>query len=135
MSRYHGKTGRIYVSVDASATAEPVVSMSAWSLALPRDRVDVTAFGDANKQKVQGLPDISGSFSGWFDDSEDALYTAADSSDGAKIYLYPDAENAPLAYWYGTAWIDISEVTAGVAEAVAVSASFEAAGAWQRIKG
>lgn len=106
--------------------------MATWSLSLAKDRFDVTAFGDANKQKVQGLAEVSGSFSGFWDDTEDTLFTAADSADGTKIYLYPDAANAESKYHYGPAWLDISEVAADVNGSVNVSGTFEANGAWDR---
>lgn len=132
MARYHGKEGQVYVSTTGTGNAVPVVALSTWSLSLAKDRVDVTAFGDSNKQKVQGLAEVSGSGSGWFDDTEATLFTASDSSDGCKIYLYPDAANAESKYWYGPAWLDISEVGTDVNNAVTVSFSFEANGAWDR---
>lgn len=132
MARYHGKTGRAYVSTTGTGAAVAVIAMTDWSISLARDKVEVTAFGDTNKQYVQGLPDVSGSISGWFDDTETTLYTAADSADGCKIYLYPDAANAPARYWYGPAFLDIGEVATGVTAAVSVSSNFVANGAWGR---
>jgi hypothetical protein len=132
MARYHGKSGQVYVSTTGTGTCIPVVALSSWSISLAKDRVDVTAFGDSNKQKVQGLAEVSGSISGWFDDTEATLFTAADSADGTKLYLYPDAANAPTKYWYGAAFLDISEVGTQVDGAVSVSASFDANGTWAR---
>ena len=132
MARYHGKTGRIYVSTTGTGAAVAVISQSTWSISLSRDQVEVTAFGDTNKQYVTGLPDVSGSFSGFWDDTEDTIYTAADSADGTKIYLYPDAANAATKYWYGPAFLDISDVTTEVSGAVTVSGAFRARGAWGR---
>lgn len=132
MARYHGKSGQVYVSTTGSGNAVAVSGLSSWSLSLAKDRVDVTAFGDSNKQKVQGLAEVSGNFSGFFDDTDSTLFSAADSADGCKIYLYPDAANAASKYWYGPAWLDISEVGSAVDGAVTVSGSFEANGAWGR---
>lgn len=131
MARYHGKTGRVYVSTTGSGNAVPVVAMATWSLSMAKDRVDVTAFGDSNKQKVQGLAEITGGFTGFWDDTEDTLFTASESADGCKVYLYPDRSGAESKYWYGPAWLDISEVAADVNGAVVVSGSFEANGAWK----
>lgn len=132
MARYHGKEGQVYVSTSGSTVAVPVIALSNWSLSLARDRVDVTAFGDVNKTKVQGLAEVSGSASGFWDDTEDTLFDAADSADGTNMYLYPDAANAEAKYWYGTAFLDISEIGAAVDGAVPVSVTFEAKGAWDR---
>ena len=132
MARYHGKEGQIYMSTTGSGTAVPVVSLTQWSLSQARDRVDVTAFGDTNKQQVQGLPDISGSITGWWNDTEATPFTAEASADGTKLYLYPDAANAETKYWYGPAFVDIQAVETDVNGAVSLSLSFVANGAWDR---
>lgn len=130
MARYHGRKGRVYMSTSGSGTAVPVDSLSEWVLNMATDRVDVTAFGDANKQSVQGLPDISGSFSGFWDDTEDDVWSARDSTDGVKIYLYPSTDAASK-YWYGLAWVDFS-VNVPVGGAATLSGTFSAAGNWGR---
>jgi len=106
------------------------VSLSAWTLDRATDKVDVTAFGDANKTYVQGLPDIKGTITGWFDSADDALFDAADSTDGAVLYLYPSTL-APTIYHYGPAWIDAS-ISVDAKGAVAITGSFVANGAWGR---
>jgi hypothetical protein len=129
MAVYHGKKGSILISTSAAGAASAVLSMTEWSLDMPTDRVETTAFGDTNKTYVQGLRDISGAFSGFWNDAETKLFTAAASTDGIRMYLYPDLTNAPSKYAYGPAWLDVS-VNTGVAGAVAVSGSFAANGAW-----
>lgn len=128
MARYHGKKGTIYISTSGSGTAVAAVALNSFTLNMPTDKVEVTAFGDTNKQYVQGLPDISGDLSGFWDDTSDALYDASRSSDGVKLYLYPSSD-APTKYWYGPAWVDFS-LSTGSAASVDVSASFVANGAW-----
>lgn len=130
MARYHGRKGRVYMSTSGSGNASPVNSLSEWVLNMATDRVDVTAFGDTNKQTVQGLPDISGTFSGFWDDTEDRVWTARDSSDGVKLYLYPSTD-AATKYWYGTAWVDFS-VTVPVSGAAQLRGTFSAKGDWGR---
>jgi len=130
VSRYHGKKGKIYISTSGSGTAANVISLSAWSLDKSTDKVDVTAFGDTNKTYVQGLPDIKGSFSGFWDDTSTAIFTGADSTDGVKVYLYPSSD-APTCYHYGPAWLDAS-MDNGVTAAVQIKGSFVANGAWGR---
>lgn len=128
MARYHGRKGTIYMSPDGTAAASPLGSMSSWDLNMATDTVEVTAFGDANKVYVQGLPDLSGSMSGFFDDTNDTLFDAAASADGCKIYLYPSSD-APTVYWYGPAWVDAS-ISTGVGAAVTTSANFRAKSSW-----
>jgi len=131
MARYHGKKGKILMSTSGSGTATPVASMATWSLDVTTDRVEVTAFGDANKQYVQGLGDYSGAFSGLWDDTEATVFTGQTSSTGVKLYLYPDYTNAVTKYWYGTANVDYS-VSVDVGDAVKVTGTFGAAGDWGR---
>lgn len=130
MARYHGGRAVVYLATTGSGTAAPAISLSDWSLDKSTDKVDVTAFGDLNKVAVQGLPALKGTFSGFFDDTDDSLFDGAESGDGVKIYLYPSAL-APTIYHYGPAWLDAS-ITVGVSAAVAIKGSFEAKGSWGR---
>lgn len=128
MARYHGKKGVVYMSTTGSGAAASVVGMKSWSLNMPTDKVEVTAFGDSNKRYVQGLPDATGDLSGWWDDTSDTLYDASRSTDGVNMYLYPSTD-APTKYWYGPAWVDFSINTPGDG-GIEVTASFVANGAW-----
>lgn len=130
MARYHGKKGKVYMSTSGTGNAVAVASLSSWSIDQSTDKAETTAFGDANKTYVQGLPDISGSLSGFFDDADNTLFTGSGSSDGVKMYLYPSVD-APTRYWYGPAWVDYS-IEAGVGDAVSLSADFAANGSWGR---
>lgn len=118
------------MSTTGAGTAVQAVALTSWSLDMPTDRVEVTSFEDANKVYVQGKRDISGEFSGFWDDTDDALFDASESTTPVKLYLYPSAD-APTSYFYGTAWVDAS-IEVGVDGAVAISGSFQAATAWSR---
>jgi len=127
---YHGGKAVIYGSATGTGDAIVMISLSSWSLDRSTDKVEVTAFGDTNKVYVQGLPDIKGTLSGYFDSGDDKLFDGADSADGVKLYLYPSS-GCPTVYHYGPAWLDAS-IAADVKGAVTVSASFVANGAWGR---
>lgn len=131
MAKYHGQKGRVYLSTSGAGNAALVIALTSWSLDMPTDRVEVTAFEDTNKVYVQGKKDISGEFSGFWDDTDDALFDAAESTTAVKCYLYPSAD-ASSKYFYGTAWVDAS-IETGVDAAVAISGSFQAAGSWGRM--
>lgn len=128
MSAYAGRKGVIYLSTTGSGNASTVIKMNAWTVNRTTDKIEVTAFGDANKTYVQGLPDVQGTFSGFWDDSESKPFTAAGSSDGVKLYLYPSSDSTSK-YWYGPAWLDLS-MEVGVNGAVSLSGSFAANGSW-----
>lgn len=130
MPRYHGKGGMVYISTTAAGALSMAVSLSKWSLDMKTDKVEVTAFGDNNRRYVAGLKDVAGAISGFWDDTGDTLWQAADSGDGVKMVLYP-SRLAPTKYWTGPAWLDASiDVDSGGANTV--SGSFVANGDWSR---
>lgn len=130
MARYHGGKGVIQLGVGAGAVAA-MVSMSQWSLSKATDKAEVTAFGDLNKVYVEGLPDVKGSISGWFDDASDVLFDGAESSTGVNLYLYPSSL-VPTNYHYGPAWLDAS-ISVDAKGAVSIKGDFVARGSWGRV--
>jgi hypothetical protein len=129
LAKYHGRNAVCYFSTTGTGAAVNVANLSAWSLSFATDKAEVTSFGEANKTYVQGLKDVSGSFEGFFDDvTTAALFTAADSTDGIKAYLYVSS-NATARYFYGPAWLDMS-ISTPVGGAVTVSGTLAANGSW-----
>ena len=117
--RVHGRNGAIHVNnVLVAAKAE-------WTLSLARDTVEVTSFGDANKQYVVGLKDVSGTYNGTLDMSGDLMLTAA-GEDAKFIELYGDDTTLVGA---GSGFIDAS-ITCSVTDAVRISGNFRASGPW-----
>lgn len=130
MSVYHGRKGVVYISTSGSGNATSAGKLNNWTIDMKTDKVDTTSFGDSNKTYVQGLKDITGTMAGFWQDSDNTVFAASDSTDGCKIYLYPSAD-APQYYWYGPAWLDASVETA-IGDAVKIKANFAANGAWGR---
>lgn len=128
MSAYAGRKGIIYISTTGTGVASLVIKMNKWSLDRATDKIEVTSFGDANKTYVQGLPDLQGTVTGFWDDTETKPFTAASSTDGIKIYLYPSSD-APTKYAYGPAWLDMS-IETPVSGAATLSGTFVANGSW-----
>ena len=131
MARYPARHGAVYIAADGTGAAAALGGAASWTLDMSTDKIDVTAFNDANKRFVQGLENISGTFSAFWDDTDDALYDATQSTDGTKIYLYPSVD-VPTKYWYGPAWVDMS-IDASVSDAVKLSGSFVANGNWGQL--
>lgn len=125
MARIAGRNGRVYLAIASGGTAEPIAFQSKWSLSSSSDKIEVTAFGDTNKTYVAGLPDASGDFSGFYDDSTAQTYTASQDGQARKFYLYPSTLTTSQ-YFFGTVLVDFS-AEGGVADAVTVSASWNAA--------
>jgi hypothetical protein len=129
MAKYHGKKGIVYFSTTGTGAAVNVANLSSWSLNFATEKAETTSFTETNKTYVQGLKDVSGDFQGFFDDvTTAALFTAADSADGIKAYLYVSSD-AVTRYFYGPAWIDMS-IAVPVGGAVTVSGSIAANGSW-----
>jgi len=131
MARIAGRNGRLYANITSGGTAEPIAFLNNWSLSFTTDNIEVTAFGDLHKTYCSSLPDVSGSFAGFYDDATAQTYTAATDGVARKFYLYPDA-TATTKYWFGTAFFDFS-VSADVGGAVQVSGDFAAASVVARL--
>jgi hypothetical protein len=129
MARYHGRKGVVYLK--GSGAVVRITTLTDWSLDASRDKVDVTAFGDTNLVSVQGLPNYTGDFNGFWDDTQDTIFEASENSAAGLMYLYPSAD-APTKYWCGPAWVDYSINTA-VKDAVKVKGTWSAGGAWTRV--
>ena len=129
MSRYHGKSGRVMMSTSAAGAAV-TTTLAGWTLNRTTDRVETTSFGDLNKTYVQGLPDLQGTVTGYFDNADDRLFDASESADGVRMYLYFSTDALTI-YWYGPAWVDAS-IEVPVAGAVTINGTFAANGSWGR---
>ncbi len=129
MAKAAGRNAAVYVSPTGTGVAVAITGLSKWTLNRETDAIPVTSFGDANKTYVQGLPDLKGTLSGFWDSASDPLYAAGASPDGTKLYLYPDRLNTPTVYDYGPAWLNTS-IDVDVNGAVAISGSFMANGSW-----
>lgn len=107
MARRSGKNGRLYLAIASGGTAEPLPFVARWSIEGDTDRTEVTAMGDTNKVYVAGLPDASGTVSGFFDDATQQTWTAAQDGEARKFYLYANTGDTGD-YWFGTAFWDFS---------------------------
>ena len=105
------------------------ISLNTWTLDRASDTFEVTSFGDTNKTFVQGLPNLSGTISGVWNDAETKPFAGAISSTGVKLYLYPDITVSPTKYAYGTAWLSVA-IEAPVGGAVTLSGNFVASNSW-----
>lgn len=125
MARLHGRRARVYLAVLSGGTAEPIPFISSYEVSFETEKAEVTAFGDNNKIYVSGLPDASGEFSGFYDDTTAQTYTAAVDGQARKFYLYPSTLTNTQ-YFFGTILPDFS-VNGAVDGATEVSASWNAA--------
>jgi hypothetical protein len=117
----------VLIGIGSGAASEHV-TLSQWTLDMPTDLADVTVFNAGNKLYVQGIPDVSGKLSGFWDSASDTLYDAMASATSGTLWLYPNRLTSSK-YFCGAAWFDFS-IDTSVGDAVKISGSFKAAGAW-----
>lgn len=125
MARIHGKGGMLYAALASGGTASPIAFLTDWNINFTVDQPEVTAFGDANKIYVSGLPDASGDFSGFYDDASQQLYLAARDGVARAMYLYPNLQTDPSMYWFGNILPDFA-VSGGIAAAISIKANWKA---------
>ncbi len=129
MAVHSGRTGVVYLAIESTTgVATNCISLNAWTINRATDKFEVTSFADTNKVYVQGLPDVQGTFGGFWNDAETKPFGGAASTNGVKLYLYPDS-TVPTKYAYGTAWLDCS-INTPVGGAVTISGNFAAAASW-----
>jgi len=131
MARQHGYKGEVATDeTGAGTTFLPVASINAWTLDTARDRVDVTCFGDAQKQYVQGLSDLKGTFAGIWDPTTTPgqIFKIAMGDVPVYLRLTPSTLTATN-FFKGLAYLDAS-INVAVNGAVTIAGTFASAGPW-----
>jgi len=128
----HGKDGLLYMNAARGGPLVPIALITEWSLDMATDKVESTALGDKNKTYIQGLKDLKGTLSGFWNKLDDVLFEAAESGTGVDLLIYPSTLSTLC--FGGPAWLDIS-IKGGVAAGVTLDGSFSANGAWTRSGG
>lgn len=132
-NRMYGSHGQIQADPTGGSTLATIASIAAWTLNMARNKADVTCFGDSNLVYVQGLPDIKGTFSGWFDTdpAQVVIWDIALGVVAAALSLTPTTLS-PSMKWAGLGWLDAA-IDVKATGAVAISGNFVAAGPWTRV--
>jgi hypothetical protein len=128
--RRHGYKGEMSMDeTGIGTTYTTVASISGWTLEMTRDRVDVTAFADTTKIYVQGLPDIKGTYKGWWEAiASKPLIDVALGDVAVMLKLTPSLLDATT-FFSGLAFLDAS-VEVAADGAVSISGSYAGAGPW-----
>lgn len=79
---------------------------------------------------MQGLPNIQGQLSGWYENTEMDLFDVAAGDTAATLKLMPSSLE-PTYFWIGPAYLDAS-INVTATGAVSISSSFVGAGDWTR---
>ena len=128
MARRHGKNGSVAMDPTGGSTAVEIASLNSWTLDAASDNVDVTAFGDTNKQYVKGLPDYKGDIGGWFDAADVSIFDAAFAGTPVFLKLSPSTLD-PSVFFSGLGYIDAG-IECPADGAVSITGTWVAAGNW-----
>lgn len=126
MTRIHGRSGVAYLSLTSGNAASPVAFLSGWTLDYTKTVIDVTTIVDAQHVYTAGLPDASGSFTGFYDTATAQTYVAAVDGLPRNMYLYPSTAS-PGQFFSGMVLPDYS-LGSGVQAAVALSVTWNSVG-------
>lgn len=124
MAKYHGFKGQVRIN-------GTLVSLATWDLDKSTDKAKVTSFGDLNQVYVEGLPDVKGTVSGFWDNTDLTMLAAAENTAGVTLALYPSSLT-PNIYHYGSALLDY-KMSVDVEGSVKISGSFVANGSWGHV--
>ena len=117
------------VKYDAAGTTPvEIASLSQFKLSWKTPKTKVTCFGDQNEVYVPGLPDVTGSLTGFWNSSDVTLFTAAAAGKPGLLDLTPNTTE-PTFKFSGSAYLD-ADLDTSVVGAPAVTGTFVAAGAW-----
>jgi hypothetical protein len=107
-----------------------VADMNAFTLDMDRDVVDVTAFGDTNKQSVLGLPNYSGTYSAFYSGpTAGVVIDAIMGSVAVNLKLVPDLVAIATNFFSGLAYLS-GGIKVSATGAVTMDGKFVAAGNW-----
>ena len=130
MARISGHRGQVRMDPTGGSSVVTVASLSDWSLDIGRERHDVSAFGDPNKIRVNGLPDYSGTVGGFWDatTTPTAFFDVVLGDVAPFLHLIPDSA-APTFLFKGLANLD-GGIKVSANGAVSISGAWDAAGPW-----
>lgn len=121
----------VYMAPDTSSVPTMIGNVSSWSLNMTADDIEVSCFVDTNKTYVRGFSDAALQLQGYFDNADDTILSASESSVGATVYLYPNKGIAGD-YWWGNFLMDAT-IQADVKGAITLNANGKAAGTITRV--
>ncbi len=135
--RIHGRHGQVSLADDSPEVV--LGSLNHWTGNFARDYVEVTCFGDDEKQWVPGLPNREGTLAGFYDldvaspiaGASLALFEAAEGDTPVTLKLVPSTLDLSH-FWSGLAYLDVS-IDVAVNGAVTLSGNWKGAGTWTRV--
>ena len=122
-----GRYGKVSWDPLGGSALVQIISINTWKGSFKNDYEDVSCFGDTNKVYIPGLMNIEGTFSGFWNSAELALFKAAMQPTPGTLQLMPNTTE-PSFYWQGLAYMG-ADIDCSL-DAPKVSGDFKAAGPW-----
>jgi len=122
-----GRYGKVSWDPLGGSALVQIISINTWKGSFKNDYEDVSCFGDTNKVYIPGLMNIEGTFSGFWNSAELALFKAAMSPTPGTLQLMPNTTE-PAFYWQGLAYMG-ADIDCSL-DAPKVTGEFKAAGPW-----
>lgn len=127
MSIKTGRYGKVSWDPAGGTALVQIVSINAWKGSFKNEYEDVSCFGDTNRVFIPGLMSIEGSFEGFWNSAELALFRAAMSPTPGTLQLMPNTTESAF-FWQGPAYMG-ADIDCSL-DAPKVSGEFKAAGPW-----
>lgn len=108
MARHSGENLALHYSATEGGAYASFGCFTQLSTNQARERFEATCGGDANKRYVLGKKDFTVSGNFVFDDTNEALWDAADLSTSQYYRVYPNLTDLPNWYWQGAFFVDAS---------------------------
>ncbi len=122
-----GRYGKVSWDPAGGSALVQIISINSWKGSFKTEYEDVSCFGDTNRVYIPGLMDISGTFEGFWNSAELALFRAAMQPTPGTLQLMPNTTESAF-FWQGLAYIG-ADIDCSL-NAPKVSAEFKAGGAW-----
>jgi len=131
MANYEGSAGTVKIKSGAAALTA-IASVRSWSMDITRETVENTSMSSGGvRTYLKGLQSYSGSMDIVYDDSENAIVSAAlnpDTDDTVAVELYSDS-TVDATKFAGNVIITSYSITASYDGLVEASISFQGTGA------
>jgi hypothetical protein len=127
--RIHGSHGEMLLDPTGGTSLVAVASINKWDMDIAKDHVKVTCFGDRNQVYVDGLPDIKGTYGGFYDPADGlVVFDVILGVVKPRLELRPDSSDA-VNIFTGKATMD-GKISVDANGAVTIGGAFVAAGDW-----
>lgn len=137
MSAIVGIDAKVEISTDDGTTFDELSERNEVSISISVDsaehKIFVASLADAWVSKARTWMSWSGSFSGYYDDADDTIFTAMKTGDTIKIRVFTrrpqGAETeASVPFWYGQVILTSVEHSVGTDDFASLNVDFEGQG-------